>query len=612
MIMEELVPYSAPKGFKFVPTDAELIAHYLMTKIKNRPVPIGSIRDVNLYDYSPLQLAETHKFIGEEMMFFFTSRERKYPNGNHPKRSTGNGYWKAWGKNKPIVEGGRTIGFKMALVFYEGNAKHGRKTNWLMHEYTINAPTTTRASAAGGMKLNDWVLCKIYRKKRNQNDTEKEKDEAIVSVMDVEATMSTTLYSPSHNALGNWLPGQRSVNMSQSDHSINQSTVSWLADDHSDHYHQSATNYYDCLDDESLPEANMDMLDCVDFSPLFDDELKDIDPFEIKNYEEPFAISASSAAEYFDSLPPGFLFSPSDKELVVDYLREKILNRPLPINRIHVVDLYKHNPQQLTDMHKLHREDAWYFFTRRDRKYPKGSRPNRSVADGYWKAISICHKVMLKKDIVGYKRNFDFYEGKQPDGKKTSWKMQEYTIDNPTTTHTRDANGVRSFDEWALCRIYLNRTCRNVKEQEETEKPDSNTTQKVLKIQDHEEKGCHPQFDDEAGSSIVDENYYYGGSSSSATFNTMPSSNGFEADHSVSTNDGIGIASFSGEFGPEGTGTKTETTFDNFSYTTISQDWSTEMMEFSRDGQSSFQLQGGLSDIFLGCDHGAMLATKLG
>lgn len=98
----------------------------------------------------------------------------------------------------------------------------------------------------------------------------------------------------------------------------------------------------------------------------------------------------------------------------------------------------------IVDMHELHREDAWYFFTRRVRKYPNGTLPSRSVADGYWKPVSINHKVMLKKDIVGHKRNFDFYEGKQPEGKKTRWKMQEYTIHNPTTAPTEDANGVRS------------------------------------------------------------------------------------------------------------------------------------------------------------------------
>lgn len=100
---------------------------------------------------------ERHKFIGEKM-FFFTPRERKYPNRNLPKRLTGNGYWKGSGKYKPILEGGHTIGYKKALMFYEGRVKKGRKTNWLMDEYTINAPTTTRASAPGDMKVNYLTL----------------------------------------------------------------------------------------------------------------------------------------------------------------------------------------------------------------------------------------------------------------------------------------------------------------------------------------------------------------------------------------------------------------------------------------------------------------------
>lgn len=96
-------------------------------------------------------------------------------------------------------------------------------------------------------------------------------------------------------------------------------------------------------------------------------------------------------------------------------------------------------------MHKRHREDAWYFFTRRDAKYPKGSRPSRSVgAGGYWRASGAEHKVMFRREIVGHKRCFDFFERDQLGGKKTNWKMHEYTLHYPTTsTHARDANGVR-------------------------------------------------------------------------------------------------------------------------------------------------------------------------
>lgn len=183
------------------------------------------------------------------------------------------------------------------------------------------------------MQFNEWALCKIFEnngQKKKQDDTEDQKGEASVSVMDEERPMETTLHSPSHNTVG--------------DH--RQRTLFGVADGPPDHGHLPATNFCDCPNDEPLSAATMDMFDCVDLSELFDDS--DC-PFEIQ-YQEP---SAKPAEEYFNSLPPGFLFSPSDKELVVDFLREKILNRPLPVNRIHVVDLYKYSPQQLTGIYLI-------------------------------------------------------------------------------------------------------------------------------------------------------------------------------------------------------------------------------------------------------------------
>ncbi|CAD5179225.1 unnamed protein product [Musa acuminata subsp. malaccensis] len=32
----------------------------------------------------------------------------------------------------------------------------------------------------------------------------------------------------------------------------------------------------------------------------------------------------------------------------------------------------------------LHVEEEWYFFSPRDLKYPKGSRPNWASGTGYW------------------------------------------------------------------------------------------------------------------------------------------------------------------------------------------------------------------------------------
>lgn len=73
---------------------------------------------------------------GEKEWYFFSPRDRKYPNGSRPNRAAGTGYWKATGADKPIGKP-KTLGIKKALVFYAGKAPRGVKTNWIMHEYRL-------------------------------------------------------------------------------------------------------------------------------------------------------------------------------------------------------------------------------------------------------------------------------------------------------------------------------------------------------------------------------------------------------------------------------------------------------------------------------------------
>ncbi|XP_027339852.1 NAC domain-containing protein 72-like isoform X2 [Abrus precatorius] len=97
---------------------------------------------------------------GEKEWYFFSPRDRKYPNGSRPNRVAGSGYWKATGTDKIITTEGRKVGIKKALVFYIGKAPKGTKTNWIMHEYRL----LDSSRKNGGTKLDDWVLCRIYKK----------------------------------------------------------------------------------------------------------------------------------------------------------------------------------------------------------------------------------------------------------------------------------------------------------------------------------------------------------------------------------------------------------------------------------------------------------------
>ncbi|KAK0595271.1 hypothetical protein LWI29_005154 [Acer saccharum] len=97
-------------------------------------------------------------------MYFFTSRDRRYPKGyNHRIRAAVGGFWKATASKLAIGDKkNNPIGYKTALVYQRGTFEESTKTDWLMQEYTL--PRNTSTSSSTNMKLNTFVLCKIYRK----------------------------------------------------------------------------------------------------------------------------------------------------------------------------------------------------------------------------------------------------------------------------------------------------------------------------------------------------------------------------------------------------------------------------------------------------------------
>ncbi|XP_030551361.1 NAC domain-containing protein 2-like isoform X3 [Rhodamnia argentea] len=152
-----------PAGFRFHPTDEELVNHYLIRKCASHPVSAPIIAEIDLYKFDPWDLPEMALY-GEKEWYFFSPRDRKYPNGSRPNRAAGNGYWKATGADKPIGRP-KTLGIKKALVFYAGKAPRGVKTNWIMHEYRLANVDRSAAKKKNNWRLDDWVLCRIYNKK---------------------------------------------------------------------------------------------------------------------------------------------------------------------------------------------------------------------------------------------------------------------------------------------------------------------------------------------------------------------------------------------------------------------------------------------------------------
>ena len=78
--------------------------------------------------------------IGEREWYFFVPRDRKAGSGGRPNRTTERGFWKATGSDRAIrssADAKRVIGLKKTLVFYQGRAPRGTKTDWVMNEYRL-------------------------------------------------------------------------------------------------------------------------------------------------------------------------------------------------------------------------------------------------------------------------------------------------------------------------------------------------------------------------------------------------------------------------------------------------------------------------------------------
>ena len=78
--------------------------------------------------------------IGEREWYFFVPRDRKTGNGGRPNRTTERGFWKATGSDRAVrcaADPKRLIGLKKTLVYYEGRAPRGTKTDWVMNEYRL-------------------------------------------------------------------------------------------------------------------------------------------------------------------------------------------------------------------------------------------------------------------------------------------------------------------------------------------------------------------------------------------------------------------------------------------------------------------------------------------
>ncbi|KAG0474918.1 hypothetical protein HPP92_014604 [Vanilla planifolia] len=164
--LEVLPLQSLPLGFRFRPTDEELVNHYLKRKINGRiksdvvVIPVVDVCKCEPWDLPDKSLMR----LEDSEWFFFVPRDRKYPNGHRSNRATEAGYWKPTGKDRTIRTHPRLtlIGMKKTLVFHRGRAPYGERTGWIMHEYRTVEPE---------FELGGFVLGRLFKKPEEKMST---------------------------------------------------------------------------------------------------------------------------------------------------------------------------------------------------------------------------------------------------------------------------------------------------------------------------------------------------------------------------------------------------------------------------------------------------------
>ncbi|KAG4201660.1 hypothetical protein ERO13_A05G291800v2 [Gossypium hirsutum] len=147
-------------GFRFHPTDEELVSYYLKRKVTNKPARFDAIAEVDIYKHEPWNLSDKSKLkTRDQEWYFFSLLDKKYGNGGRMNRATGQGYWKATGKDREVRHNSQLIGMKKTLVFHSGKAPDGLRTNWVMHEYRLIEEELERIGA-----LQGYVLCRVIHK----------------------------------------------------------------------------------------------------------------------------------------------------------------------------------------------------------------------------------------------------------------------------------------------------------------------------------------------------------------------------------------------------------------------------------------------------------------
>nr|TKV93959.1 hypothetical protein SEVIR_9G264300v2 [Setaria viridis] len=178
-----LTKHGFPRGYRFVPTQLELLSilsQYIETGGALDPPLHGIFHDIRILNYHPEELHERYKDDAEHRYIYFFS-ERQFQKAGpgvavpedkdhkepRPVRVARGGGWKPSGGGQvlrlPRKKGGFVAGRMVTMVFYDRVAGGGVvKSNWGMHEFVVPVDQEMTSPPTKYTRFHDLALYRLY------------------------------------------------------------------------------------------------------------------------------------------------------------------------------------------------------------------------------------------------------------------------------------------------------------------------------------------------------------------------------------------------------------------------------------------------------------------
>ncbi|WCJ22541.1 NAC domain containing protein 2 [Euphorbia peplus] len=144
-----------PVGWRFQPTNEELLHHYLKNKRLGIPIHGNDIEDIQICDFDPWDLIHKNSH-SQERYLFYRRQFHKKTGGVQRKRKAKAGHWKRTGEIQYIKreDGDEVIGTKTIFVYQDPGP-----TVFVKHEFELSSSVQDDY---------DFVICKLMiNKKKN-------------------------------------------------------------------------------------------------------------------------------------------------------------------------------------------------------------------------------------------------------------------------------------------------------------------------------------------------------------------------------------------------------------------------------------------------------------